>query len=123
MPAKLIDANKATSDSRWRYLAYVDGDDHRTCTNTDASKNAASKNEAQTTIAVGTEHESSSKDKDDREDHETLLATQEVCRHICEQASEESTGLVQGNNGFLRCAELVGAHFSKAELSYETGQR
>jgi hypothetical protein len=87
-----------------------------------ASKNAASKDQAESTLTVGTKHEASSEDEEDREDLETLLAAQEVCRHICKQTAKEGTSLVQGNNVFLRYAELVSAQLFKAEFGHEAGQ-
>ena len=123
MPAELVDANKAASDSRGRYLTYVNWYDHGTCSNADSGENASSKNETQTAIAIGTQHESSSEDEDDRKDHKTLLAAEEVRRSICEQASEESTSLVERDDSFLSCAQFMGAHLLETELSHEAGQR
>lgn len=46
LPAKLIDTNKATSDSWWSYLRDIYGNNHTASSDPDASKNAASKNQA-----------------------------------------------------------------------------
>jgi len=70
-----VDTDKATSDSRGTDLRYVNWHNHTTSANTNACKNATTKNETQTTFTIGPKHESSSEDEDDREDHETLLAT------------------------------------------------
>ena len=119
LPAKFINTNQATTDSRGRQLGNVDRSDVRASSNTQTSQDTTSVNQSQATIAIRAQHETSTENKNQTRDKQSDSATPEVSKRVSEEGTKESTSLVAGDNIGTEQVLGITGHGSKIELGLE----
>lgn len=122
LPSEFVDTDETSTHGGGRELRNVDGSHVGATSHTDTRKYSASEDETEAARAVGAEHHTGTKEKDRSEQHQTLLAAEEITADVGEQTSEEGTSLVDRNDVGLEQSQTVLAVGGKLELLHEGGQ-